>query len=270
MTTAPRLNRIFTVSGASSEAVEGPIQWGSNVRLPDAFNLTTTMGAWYADAFAARGYALPDSNVLASQLVAFAPYQFGILNPTVSPDGTNQNDVPSLRDTLMNALDRRHWMRVETPDSGESYIEFEVIRITVFVDQPMITVVEVGQGRDGFAAPVLVGDDFALGPDQYVQFSFERHTALQAVETTFGRRVWGRLVERGSALGVLDITTSAPTVGASEETGSAIVRYSPDIAIGTALTDDLGRVWVIEGSRTINDRRHLEFSLARTVAALGG
>ena len=67
-------------------------------------------------------------------------------------------------------LDRAHWMRVRTPDSGDSYIEFNVIVVTVFVDSPMVTVLEVEN-------PVLVGDDFALGPDELCPNSnFENHT----------------------------------------------------------------------------------------------
>ena len=90
------------------------------------------------------------------------------------------------------------------------------------------------------------------------------------METVIDRKTWGELTERGSALGVLDITTSGPTTTGSQEEAIAIVRYSPALAIGTALTDDLGRVWTVEGSRTIGDRRYLEYSLTRLVGAVGG
>ena len=68
------------------------------------------------------------------------------------------------------------------------------------------------------------------------------------------------LTERGSQLGVLDITTGEPTTTASEETGAAVVRYESGLAVGETLTDDLGRVWTVDGSRTLEDRRYLEYS----------
>ena len=66
-------------------------------------------------------------------------------------------------------------------------------------------------------------------------------------------------------MGVLDITTAAPTTTGSQEEGTAVVRYAADLAVGTMLTDDLDREWVIDGSRTIGDRRYLEFSLYRSI-----
>ena len=263
VTARPRLRRLFTVSGSSTETVDRHIEWGANARQADAFIIPVEQGAWYADALIARGFALPDSVVLASGLVAHNAYNIGIQNPTVSPDGSDQEDVPALNETLANLADRAHWLRVTTPDSGDSYVEFNVIRITVFVDQPAITVVEVGPGT-------LVGDDFTLGPTTYTTFSFERHTAPHTVEVTTDRKAWGELTERGSVVGILDITTSEPTTTGSQETGEAVIRYNADLAIGTELTDDLGRVWSIDGSRTIADRRYLEFSLTRQVVALDG
>jgi len=261
--TTPRLNRVLIVSGASTESVEEHIRWGANFRTEDAFVINTLAGGWYADLLANRGAALAEEKTLASDLVTFGPYMIGIQNPTVSPDGSNQIDVPALNETLANLADRAHWMRVTTPEAGDSYVQFDVIRITVFVDAPKITIVEVGPGQ-------LVGDDFRLGPHTYTQFLFERHTAPHAEEVVTQRREWGELTERGSALRVLDITTSEPTTTGSQEEATAIVRYAPALAIGTMLTDDLGRVWTVEGSRTLGDRRYLEYSLTRQVVAVGG
>ena len=256
--TTPRLNRIFTVSGSSTETVEGHIRWGANARANDAFFIQSIAGGWYADMLANRGAALQDSVTLASGLVTFNPYLVAIQNPTVSPDGSNQIGVPALNESLANLADRAHWMRVTTPDAGESYVEFNAILITVFVDSPAITILEVGPGQ-------LVGDDFELGPDTYTQFLFERHTAEETVETVSDMPAWGELTERGSSVAVLDITTSDPTTSGSQEEAIAVVRYAPNLAIGTTLTDDLGRVWTVDGSRTLGDRRYLEYSLTRQV-----
>ena len=179
--------------------------------------------------------------------------------PTVSPDGTPQVDVPGLGDTI-SIDDDDHWVRLTTPGAGESYLQWNVRMNTVFTTA----------GRANWQAemPVLVGADFALAPDSYATFLFERHTADQTIVSVTDRPVWGELLERGSALGVLDITTADPTTTGSQEEAAAIVRYDAGLAIGTALTDDLARVWTIDGSRTVDDRRYLEFSLSRTVGGV--
>ena len=270
--TTPNLNRVFTVSGASTQTVNAPIQWGADDRQSDSTFISATSGAWYADVAQNRGITMPDSVVLASGLVTFNPYLVGVMTPTNSPDGTDQLDVPPLNETLANMADRFHWMRVTTPDAGGAYVQFHVIRIFSFVDQPTISVMEVGQSGDAlFPDPVLVGEDFALEPDGYVQFSFERHFADQTVETTFDKKVWGQLLERGSALGVVTVTTEeTDALTASQEEALAIIRYNPSLAIGTRLVDDLGRQWTIEGSRSLEERRYLEYSLTRSVAAVSG
>ena len=263
--TTPKLNRIVTVSGSSTQSAEQHIRWGSNDRASDAFNIQSVAGGWYADKFINRGFALPDSAVLASDLVAFLPYMVAIQNPTVSPDGTHQINVPVLRDTLINNLDRLHWLRVRTPDSEGAYVEFYVLRITVFVDAPFVTIVEVGNDEQ-FGLPILVGEDFTLAQDSYTQFEFENHTHQVSTTTITDRRVWGDVLERGSQLGVLDISTDDPTQTASEETATAVVRYQAALAVGETLTDDLGRVWTVEASHTTLDRRFLEYDLTRMVA----
>ena len=261
--TTPRLNRIFIVSGSSTQTVEEHILWGANARTDDAFLINTSAGGWYADLQSNRGAALQASVVLASGLVSFNPYLIGIQNPTVSPDGTNQIDVPSLRDTVSNMGDRLHWLRVTTPDAEGAYVQFRVLRIFSFVDAPMITVVEVDM-------PTLSGDDFTLGPTDYTQIQFQRHTHEVSRVSVMDRKAWGELTERGSALGVLDISTSDPTTTGSQEEGIALVRYESGLAVGESLTDDLGRVWTIEGSRTLEDRRYLEYSLTRMIGTAGG
>ena len=71
--TTPRLNRIFTVSGSSTQTVEDHVRWGANDRADDAFVLMSAAGGWYADKLVNRGYAWPDSGALASELVDVQP-----------------------------------------------------------------------------------------------------------------------------------------------------------------------------------------------------
>ena len=164
--------------------------------------------------------------------------------------------VTPLNSLLTHNADRNHWLRITTPEAGESYVQFNVAFIAVHNDEVGLTVEDAQ----------LVGDDFALEQDTYTQFLFERHTSEQSITTTTNLPVWGELTERGSALGVISITSQEdPVTTGSQEEASAVVRYEERLAIGMLLTDDFGRTWGIRGSRTLGDRRYLEFDLSRTV-----
>ena len=251
-TPIPRLNRIFRVSGSSTRTERLPIRYGANDRRLPPYVVPISQGQWVATTFSSSVGA---GVTTAQQFADLGIEGFTIENPTVNPDGTIQGGVTPLN-ALLSIADQGHWMRVATPDSGESYVEFDVTFIRTFDDESQIT---VENGR-------LVGDDFALAPETYTQFLFERHSSDQSVTTTTDLPVWGELTERGSVLGVISITSEDDpvTTGAQEEAG-AVVRYDDRLAIGMLLTDDLARVWGIRGSRTLGDRRYLEFDLSRTV-----
>ena len=195
----------------------------------------------------------------AQGLLNYGPTGIAFASVSVDAEGGQQAGVPDLLTTL-SRNDESEWVRIATADSGDSYLQWTVGRFRFFNDSFEFTISE-GQ---------LVGADFSLNDDAYVLLSFERHTAEQSVTTVTARPVWGELLERGSALGVLDISTAAPTTTGSQEEGTAIIRYAADLAVGTMLTDDLGREWVIDGSRTIGDRRYLEFSLYRSILPAAG
>ena len=249
--TTPKLNRIFRVSGSSTRTERLPIRYGANDRQADAFS--DRQGEWYASKFF---NGLPDSATMASDLVAFAPTFINIEMPTVNEDGGIQGGVTPLNALLSAVMDRDRWLRITTPGAGESYVQFSVTFISLHNDEVGLTVENAA----------LVGDDFALAQDTYTQFFFERHTSEQSITTTANLPVWGELTERGSALGVISISSEDdPVTTGSQEEASAVVRYDDRLAIGTQLTDDLARVWGIRGSRTVEDRRYLEFDLSRDV-----
>ena len=255
--TTPSLNRIFTVSGSSSETTRFPIRWGFNKRIDSGFPLEA--GEWYAaDGSFNR---VPASIVTAQQFLDWTMLDsrvyFEVDSQSVESDGGFQLDVIALG-AVLGIPDEGRWLRITTPDAGESYLQFSVV------------FTRTSEGTNSFSANSgeLIGSDFDLGPTTYTQFLFQRHEADQTIQTTQDMRVWGEMLERGSVLGVVTIGTEQPATTGSQEEGTVIVRYDPALAIGTSLMDDLGREWEIRGTRALANRRFLEFDLVRNVAAV--
>lgn len=252
--TTPRLNRIFTVSGADTETVDRHIRWGYDERLLPEKGLIQFRGQWIA-----YGYRSAGADVQTAQrLIDFGITGAGFSAAPVSAGGRNQIDVLNPL-AVLSREDEDHWLRLTTPDAGESNLQWTVSFVRQFWDDVFDLDLTDGQ---------LVGDDFDMPPSAYVQVMLERHTAPQSVAAA-SLKVWGEIQERGSALGVLTFASDDPVSTGSEEQATAVVRYRPDIAIGLALTDDLGREWAIRGSRTLRDRRYLEYQLTRDVSAVG-
>ncbi len=245
----PALKRIFTVGGGSTETVELPIQWGFNTRLLSGF-VGDRRGEWYP-------WNHPGAELTAASLVTYGASGYSFASLAVESDGSLQSGVPQLLD-VVTLEDENHWMRLTTVAAGSSYVQIPVSRITLYADSLDF------RADTGL---VLVGDDFDLSPATYVLMSLENHTSEQSTTTVSGKPVWGDLLERGSQLGVISIGAETPVTTGSEETASAIIRYDAGLALGTMLIDDLGREWTIRGSRTLQDRRYLEFDMFRIITA---
>ena len=254
--TTPRLSRIFTVSGSSTTTERRLIAWG--------FDTFTTgfvddqAGEWQA--FAGFQSLLADAAMASVYASTANSLQF---NPqSVNADGTDQADLPRLGDLLDvdNRADDGGWVRLSLADNPGAYIQWTVTQAYLRNSGEIL----IDFANDGGQ---LVGDDFVIGCDSYIELRLERRLADQSQTTTTNRPAWGELTERGSALGVIDITAveGGQAVTGSQEEAGAVVRYDPDLAIGTSLTDDLDREWLIRGSRTLQDRRYLEFDLVRNV-----
>ena len=254
--TTPRLNRIFTVSGSSTRTTRVPIRWGYDRRLQEGFPLDK--GEWLVSGTNA---ARPADDVdLASEFAAWAALQgatisFEVHIASVEPDGSVQADVAALGD-LLGIPDEGMWVRLSTPSSGDAYLLGELTFQRIFNTSIGFSTTSVS----------LVGTDFPMGPADYVQFSFERHDAEQSIMAEQSRTVWGELAERGSQLGIVTVGSDEPTTTGSQEEAGAVIRYEPNLAIETLLVDDLARQWTIRGSRTLEDRRYLEFDLVRQVS----
>ena len=84
-------------------------------------------------------------------------------------------------------------------------------------------------------------------------------------DSTF--RVLAEIAERGqSAILELDgVEVRLNRDAGNLEYATIRTRYVSEIAIGTSVTDDLDRVWTVDSTNTIGDRRFLEFQCSRSI-----
>ena len=115
----------------------------------------------------------------------------------------------------------------------------------------------------------LVQPEYALASEG-VRFGFSGRYIYKPVTTTTNRRIWAEIRERGASAGIQktgddrDAKTEVLT-GEQTEEAEFLTRYDPGLAIGQRITDDLERVWDVVSTRTILDRRFLQFDGRRTV-----
>ena len=246
----PRLNRLFTVTASSTITELRPIQWGYN-----NFNrFLGSPGEWWGRDTDADDF----TDGIRASVVAATGQRLVFYPVAVDAEGADDASVPNLADTVSRD-DNGSWVRLGK-DGVSGYIQWDNPDNIAVLIQGNILVEVNGPG-------MVVGEDFPIGHTDRVLVSFERRTAEQSVTEDTSVVVWGDMAERGVALGVVDISTGETgqvTTGAQED-GSAIIRYAPGRAIGQQLVDDLGRVWLINGSRTLEDRRYLEYDLTRQV-----
>ena len=101
-----------------------------------------------------------------------------------------------------------------------------------------------------------------------VRFGFSTSISPTSVTTDTERRVWARQTERGAQPGILSLglsTDEDSVIEAAAEVAEFLTRYSPDIAIPSTVTDDLGRVWTVFSASTTDDRRYLRIEGSRAV-----
>ena len=257
---APRLNRLFTVSGISTETVRGPIRWGFNTRQEDStFSVSVLPGAYYVRTPGGFfGEPVTAAQTSAMAIAALQPNVVGFLVETVNADGSLQTDVPSIAGVTPD--DENHWVRISTPDAYALgiYVEANVSFVTVRATDVTLRLTDVQ----------YVGSaDFVWGADTFVIVLLERHEADQSITEVSNRPTWGRITERGSGLAIVETAVEGTLTSESQETATVLVRYDPGRAIGTSVVDDLGRVWAVSSTRTLIDRRYLEYSLSRTVSS---
>ena len=87
-------------------------------------------------------------------------------------------------------------------------------------------------------------------------------------DSTF--RVLAEIAERGqSAILEIDgVEVRLDRDAGNLEYATIRVRYVSEFAIGTSVTDDLDRVWTVDSTNTIADRRYLEFQCSRSIGGV--
>ena len=84
-------------------------------------------------------------------------------------------------------------------------------------------------------------------------------------DTTF--RVLAEIAERGqtATLELDGVEVRLNRDAGNVEYATIRTRYVAEFAIGTSVTDDLDRVWTVDSTNTIGDRRFLEFQCSRSI-----
>ena len=264
-----QLNRIVTVSGASAETEERPIEWRmdfqdgigisgtATTQLPSlgryAFNRGSYSGSWHYDEVHSTDALLK---------IAIPTLELGAIS--INPDGSANSVLPtleaSLTDATLDGVEVRFrperlpdtnyfkWTATGRSDYFPSEAKFHEF-VFVYVE-----------------SPELVGAAFEWDRNERVFFSVEGITAPQSTSETTNRKAWGQLSEMGITSGIVAVGSSEIQT-TSEETARLVIRYDPDLGHGKSVTDDLGRAWTVRSSRAIQNRRYLEFELYRVVAA---
>ena len=268
MTTRYRLNRVVTISGASAETSEQPIEWRfdyqdgigisgtASTRLPShgryAYNRGSYAGSWHYD-------EVHDTDALLA--TSIPTLELGA--QSIYADGTPNTILPSIEASLTDA----------TLDGVEVRFRPERLPDTNYFRWTATGRSDYFPGEAKFhefifvyvESPELVGDSFGWDRNERVFFSVEGITAPQSIGEVSNRKAWGAITELGIVSGIVSVGSDNLQT-ASEETARLVIRYDPDLAQGKSVTDDLGREWTVRSSRAIRDRRFLEFELFRLVA----
>ena len=262
-----QLNRIVTVSGASAETSEQPIEWRfdfhdgigisgtASTQLPShgryAFNRGSYSGSWHYD-------EVHDTDSLLA--TSIPTLELGA--QSIYADGSPNTVLPSIEASLTDATLDNVEVRFRPerlPD--DNYFRWTATgRSDYFPSEPKhheYIFVE---------SPELVGEPFEWDRNERVFFSVSGITAPMAVGETTNRKAWAQLVELGITSGIVAVGSSELQT-TSEETARLVIRYDPDLGHGKSVTDDLGREWTVRSSRAIQNRRYLEFELFRLVVA---
>ena len=92
---------------------------------------------------------------------------------------------------------------------------------------------------------------------------------ITAVSVTTGGvfRLLAEIAERGqtATLALEGVQVRLETDAGDMEYAAIRTRYLAEAGIGSTITDDLGRVWTVNGSNTIGDRKYLEFQCSRSI-----
>ena len=266
MTTRFKLNRIAYVSASSGRTAEQPIEWRFNFQ--DGLGISGTAdtqlpatGKYAFDrSFASSWHHYDECHDTDALLTLRIPtIQLG---KAVFENGDLDTLTPDAETALKDAALVGKWVRFRPERvSPDNYIQWQ------------------GQGRGDYfsdsakfqefffadvASPELVGPPFEWLRDEPVIFSVEGLTAPASISDTADKKCWAQINEYGATQDVISVGSTEHQTP-STETARAVIRYDDSLARGRKLTDDKNRTWDIVSSRSIVDRRFIEFQLSRVV-----
>lgn len=235
-----QLNRLITVQGSSTTTLPGPFQFP----FP-AFGATYshTLEGWAAGTATTPLTALP-ATVAGLEDVTRVAVETPTSAPTFpqAPEGEGRLYVYNA-----DRVELASWERLAVAD----------------IDDPLNN--RVGSLFTVTDFQTLRADDALVAAD--VHLGFEEFQS-QVVEThRVSKRAWARQLERGAGGGLFSLATDDDddTVTATTEEAEFVTRYDPQIAVGSVITDDLGRNWSIFSSKATDDRRYLIFTCQRSI-----
>ena len=260
-----RLNRIFTISGASAETAERGIRWRmdwqTGLGAPGTASPQLPSPGRYSFARSFLNLWTHSDIHDTDSLLSVAPPMLVLPAQSVKADGSPDDALPRLEVSLKDAALEDVWIRFARESDPDNYIQWQATgRQDYFSDSDFFQEFFFVQ----IESPELVGAAFEWARDESVIFTVEGQTLAAPVSETPSKKVWGNLVELGISADILAIG-SVETLTPSEESARLVTRYNADFARGRKATDDLGREWDIRGSRSIQERRYLQFDLTRRV-----
>ena len=242
------LNRLFTITASSSRTEIVPHYYnycGYSADEPVFLGNSCRFGA---DGLTAGVNPPPMASAWSGVTALYLPFFFPPFEE--SPDST-----PNLAE-----LPAGSYIRVSAVDSPDSYIEWEAGEIELdrqyFYTIP-VSAYALGNGDFPFY-------DGADGFECNIRIEFEGFGTQESLTKVESKRVWGAMTERGSQAGFISLEGN--DTEAAQEEAEFIIRYSPALANGQSLIDDLGREWTIGNSRTMLDRRYMLFEGFRHLA----
>ena len=120
----------------------------------------------------------------------------------------------------------------------------------------------------------IIGRIVAVGPatmlatsGEIVAFGTNYDVTAVPVTTDTVFRLLAEIAERGqtATLALEGVQVRLDTDAGDMEYAAIRTRYLAEAGIGSSVTDDLGRVWTVNGSSTIGDRKYLEFQCSRSI-----
>ena len=260
-----RLNRICYVSASSGRTEERPIEWRFNHQsgIGASGTATSELPATGKYGFA-RGFLnlwhfndVHDSDALLS--VPIQAIELGsAVNEDGSPDTLTPDAQTALKDAALVGKSVRFRPERVRPDNYVQWVSSG--RADYFADSPKFQqffFIDV-------ESPELVGAPFEWDRDELVIFTVEGQTAPSPVSEIMDKKVWAQINEYGNTVDIVNVGSTEYQTPATE-TARAVIRYDDSLARGKKLTDDKNREWDITSSRSIADRRYIEFQLSRVV-----